>query len=183
MRLSNSARGRSSKVSGRIHSPSGFPAGTGSIAARGWKAAICGRIVDVFDGRPYHLRVRVFHYTIVVLMLTSVVWIMNRGASATSAPPSSKAVQRVQWAALRTLDQVRALDRTDIAVLGYVVPLEDNLGMTGEFLLVPYFGACIHSPPPPPNQMIYVRMSGGRQIHTPTASVLVHGKLRIAGRE
>jgi uncharacterized protein len=30
------------------------------------------------------------------------------------------------------------------------VPLEDNAGYASEFLLVPYFGACIHSPPPPP---------------------------------
>ena len=39
---------------------------------------------------------------------------------------------------------------------GFVVPLEDGKeGMT-EFLLVPYFGACIHSPPPPANQIVHV---------------------------
>ena len=40
---------------------------------------------------------------------------------------------------------------------GFVVPLEySNKGEVKEFLLVPYFGACIHYPPPPPNQIVYV---------------------------
>ena len=39
---------------------------------------------------------------------------------------------------------------------GYVVPLDfDGSKVTG-FLLVPYMGACIHVPPPPPNQIVYV---------------------------
>ena len=33
-----------------------------------------------------------------------------------------------------------------------------------EFLLVPYFGACVHTPPPPPNQMVYVKMRGAKTI-------------------
>ncbi|MDJ0918836.1 MAG: DUF3299 domain-containing protein [Woeseiaceae bacterium] len=40
---------------------------------------------------------------------------------------------------------------------GFVVPLEySNKGKITEFLLVPYFGACIHYPPPPHNQIVYV---------------------------
>ena len=39
---------------------------------------------------------------------------------------------------------------------GYVVPLEQADGKLSEFLLVPYFGACIHSPPPPANQIVHV---------------------------
>lgn len=40
---------------------------------------------------------------------------------------------------------------------GFIVPLEfdENQNVTS-FFLVPYFGACIHVPPPPPNQIIYV---------------------------
>ncbi|MEM6512772.1 MAG: DUF3299 domain-containing protein, partial [Pseudomonadota bacterium] len=39
----------------------------------------------------------------------------------------------------------------------FVVPLEySDKGRVKEFLLVPYFGACIHYPPPPPNQIVYV---------------------------
>lgn len=39
---------------------------------------------------------------------------------------------------------------------GYVVPLEDLAKGIKEFLLVPYFGACVHSPPPPANQIVHV---------------------------
>ena len=39
---------------------------------------------------------------------------------------------------------------------GYVVPLEDLANGIKEFLLVPYFGACVHSPPPPANQIVHV---------------------------
>jgi uncharacterized protein len=39
---------------------------------------------------------------------------------------------------------------------GFVVPLEDSAEGMREFLLVPYFGACVHSPPPPANQIVHV---------------------------
>ncbi len=39
---------------------------------------------------------------------------------------------------------------------GYMVPLEDLPEGTKEFLLVPYFGACVHSPPPPAHQVVHV---------------------------
>lgn len=48
------------------------------------------------------------------------------------------------------------LGRT-IRMPGYILPLEYQMsGTVQEFLLVPYFGACIHMPPPPPNQIVYV---------------------------
>jgi hypothetical protein len=43
-----------------------------------------------------------------------------------------------------------------VRIPGFVVPLEDSKEGLKEFLLVPYFGACIHSPPPPANQIIHV---------------------------
>ncbi|MBL0726437.1 DUF3299 domain-containing protein [Piscinibacter sp. HJYY11] len=43
-----------------------------------------------------------------------------------------------------------------IRIPGYVVPLGGASRSTTEFLLVPYFGACIHTPPPPANQVIHV---------------------------
>lgn len=49
-----------------------------------------------------------------------------------------------------------AMDGKPIRIPGYVVPLEENKGTVTEFLLVPYYGACIHSPPPPSNQIIHV---------------------------
>ncbi len=49
-----------------------------------------------------------------------------------------------------------ALDGQSIRIPGYVVALEESKDGLKEFLLVPYFGACIHSPPPPANQIIHV---------------------------
>ena len=48
------------------------------------------------------------------------------------------------------------LDGAIVKLPGYVVPLEEAGGAVKEFLLVPYFGACIHSPPPPANQIVHV---------------------------
>ena len=40
---------------------------------------------------------------------------------------------------------------------GFVLPLEQRGDKVTEYLIVPYFGACIHSPPPPANQIIHAR--------------------------
>jgi uncharacterized protein len=56
----------------------------------------------------------------------------------------------------------RKLDATRVKIPGYVVPLVmDGTGVVTEFFLVPYLGACIHVPPPPPNQIVYVKLSKG----------------------
>jgi hypothetical protein len=51
---------------------------------------------------------------------------------------------------------VGSLDGVAVRLPGYVVPLDETDGALTEFLLVPYFGACIHSPPPPANQIVHV---------------------------
>jgi hypothetical protein len=50
-----------------------------------------------------------------------------------------------------------ALNGERIRIPGFVIPLEKSGNKVREFLLVPYFGACIHTPPPPPNQIIHVK--------------------------
>lgn len=50
-----------------------------------------------------------------------------------------------------------ALDGTTIRMPGFIIPFElDAAGVT-EFMLVPYVGACMHLPPPPPNQLVMVK--------------------------
>lgn len=49
-----------------------------------------------------------------------------------------------------------AMHGKKVRIPGFIVPLESQKGQVTEFLLVPYFGACIHSPPPPANQTIHV---------------------------
>ncbi len=59
---------------------------------------------------------------------------------------------------LGTFNVVEALDGKTIRIPGYVVPLTSvESNVYTEFLLVPYFGACIHTPPPPPNQILYIQ--------------------------
>lgn len=50
-------------------------------------------------------------------------------------------------------------DQKRVRLPGFVVPLDVNAKSLEEFLLVPYFGACIHTPPPPANQIIHVRLA------------------------
>jgi len=58
---------------------------------------------------------------------------------------------------LGTFNTVADLDGKRVRIPGYIVPLDlASRGSVREFLLVPYFGACIHTPPPPPNQIVYV---------------------------
>jgi hypothetical protein len=45
-----------------------------------------------------------------------------------------------------------------VGMPGYLLPLEIIGAKVTEFLLVPYIGACIHVPPPPPNQIVYVKI-------------------------
>lgn len=52
---------------------------------------------------------------------------------------------------------VHELNGQRVKIPGYVVPLEYSGTALSEFLLVPYFGACIHVPPPPANQIVFVK--------------------------
>lgn len=54
---------------------------------------------------------------------------------------------------------VGELDGLDVRIPGYLLPLEVSGSKVTEFLLVPYVGACIHVPPPPRNQIVYVKVS------------------------
>ncbi len=72
-----------------------------------------------------------------------------------------------------------ALDGALVKLPGYIVPLEEGKAGLTEFLLVPYFGACIHTPAPPANQVVHVlprtAAPGLRSMDT----VWVSGTLRL----
>ena len=59
--------------------------------------------------------------------------------------------------AVRSAPVVGELDGENVRLPGFVVPLDFEGTEISEFLLVPYFGACIHVPPPPSNQIVYVK--------------------------
>lgn len=71
-----------------------------------------------------------------------------------------------------------------VRIPGFMVPFEDGMAGVNEFLLVPYFGACIHTPPPPPNQIVYVRMEGSKRVEVNIwDAVYVEGVLDIESIE
>ena len=61
---------------------------------------------------------------------------------------------------------------------GFVVPLDETPAGLTSFLLVPYFGACIHTPPPPANQIVHVHAKTPVKSRTMDA-VWVRGTLKI----
>lgn len=75
---------------------------------------------------------------------------------------------------------VAAFDGKPIRLGGYPVPLEtDAEGRSTLFFLVPYPGACIHVPPPPPNQLVLVRYPKGIELEDIYAPLWVSGTLKI----
>ncbi|WP_374941480.1 DUF3299 domain-containing protein [Aeromonas aquatica] len=72
----------------------------------------------------------------------------------------------------------KKLDNQDLRIPGFVVPLEGDAKKITAFLLVPYFGACIHVPPPPTNQVIYVSYPKGAPVDDLWDAIWVKGKMR-----
>lgn len=74
---------------------------------------------------------------------------------------------------------VSELEGENIRMPGYVLPLEFSDSGVSEFLLVPYIGACIHVPPPPPNQMVFVRLNQTFKADDLYTPVWITGKLSV----
>jgi len=54
---------------------------------------------------------------------------------------------------------IKTLDKQKLKLPGYMVPIKFNASSVSEFLLVPYMGACVHTPPPPENQIVYISLN------------------------
>lgn len=79
---------------------------------------------------------------------------------------------------------VGELDGMEVTISGFVVPLDlaaDD--RVREFLLVPYFGACVHVPPPPPNQVIHVTSVEGLAVDRIYEAWSITGTLRVEATE
>jgi len=78
-----------------------------------------------------------------------------------------------------TYNVVAELNGEKIRMPGYVVPLDFNAASEyNEFLLVPYFGACLHTPPPPPNQIVFVKSETATKIANINEPVWVEGVMK-----
>jgi hypothetical protein len=74
---------------------------------------------------------------------------------------------------------VTALDGKRVRIGGYVVSLDFDATRVKEFLLVPFVGACIHVPPPPANQIVYVKSEQGFDVSGTFDPVWVTGTLKV----
>jgi hypothetical protein len=75
---------------------------------------------------------------------------------------------------------VQALDGQSVKLPGYIVPLDvTDEGRVTEFLLVPYFGACIHVPPPPSNQIVHVTSELGVLLDALYQPFWIEGPLKV----
>lgn len=77
-------------------------------------------------------------------------------------------------------DVVTEFNDVQVKIAGYVLPLDFEATDVKEFLLVPYVGACIHVPPPPPNQIIYVTSEDGIKVGGMYEPVWLTGTLETA---
>ncbi len=92
----------------------------------------------------------------------------------------------IDWRLLNQMDyvtnnapsEIKQLEGQMVKIPGFMVPLEDNQSKITEFLLVPTPQACIHVPPPPPNQMVYVKMKKGVEAR-PGAPIWVYGTFKV----
>jgi hypothetical protein len=75
---------------------------------------------------------------------------------------------------------VQDLDGKNVRIPGYVLPTEFSGDKVVEFLLVPYVGACVHTPPPPANQMVHVKVDEGFASEGLFAPVWVTGQIKTA---
>lgn len=91
------------------------------------------------------------------------------------SPQAMQALREV-WDAAPAVPE---MDGAALKLPGYIVPLEATQGALKEFLLVPYFGACIHSPPPPANQIVHVVAAAPAKGFKAMDVVWVSGKMRV----
>ena len=95
----------------------------------------------------------------------------------------------IDWPALTGLNTdtgeistgVTQLIQTPIKIAGFIVPIElgDDIATVDEFILVSNPLACLHMPPPPPNQMIYVKMNTPIPLDMDARGVWITGTLSI----
>lgn len=95
----------------------------------------------------------------------------------------------VDWRLLGDMDyitgqatsELNALNGKQVKIPGFMVPLEDDQREVVEFLLVPSPQACIHVPPPPPNQMVYVKLKRGSDMMM--GPIWVYGTLNLVTKK
>ena len=94
-------------------------------------------------------------------------------------PQSQMAHQGNSRPAQESAPVVKKYDGKTIKLAGYIVPLDFEATKVKEFLLVPYVGACIHVPPPPTNQVVFVESRVAVEVKGLFDPVYVTGTMSI----
>ncbi len=92
-------------------------------------------------------------------------------------PAAGQLMEKLQQA-LQSAPVVPEMAGKMARIPGFVVPIEGEGQVVYKFFLVPYFGACIHVPPPPSNQIIYVHYEPGVTLESIYDAVWLTGKLK-----
>ena len=102
--------------------------------------------------------------------------------SAYSAPKEIDWDDLIPWTSVFSPGEVKFnknLEDKEVKIPGYVLPLDMYGRGINTFLLVPYIGACIHVPPPAPNQIVYVEAENPWEGLAWWEPVYVTGKIKI----
>jgi hypothetical protein len=122
-------------------------------------------------------------------ILFAIVLILSPATLTGNAQPPAGDSTEISWKTLRGYnlksgkmsEMLTKLNGKAIRIPGFMVPLDDmDYESVGRFLLVPDPQACIHVPPPPANQMIYVVMKGKKKAPvTWGVPVVLAGELKV----
>lgn len=111
-------------------------------------------------------------------------------SSALAAEPEEPA--QLWWDVMRGLnhetgeisERLEPFDQRFVKVPGWAVPLDSDTPMTvKEFVLVPGYGMCVHVPPPPPNQMVYVTLPEAVDFRELLGPLWIKGEIEIKESE
>ena len=75
-----------------------------------------------------------------------------------------------------------SLDGLSTSMWGYILPLDYSGEKSTEMLLVPWVGACVHTPPPPKNQIVYIKMEEGYKVRSRFEAVVIEGTMLLEER-
>ena len=107
---------------------------------------------------------------------------LDLGSLSDSDPRATKALEELRKA-MDNAPIVQSLNGSRVRIAGFMVPLDGLRGEITEFLLVPYFGACILTPPTPANQIIHVLPIKPVKIDQGMEAVCINGVLETTRSE
>ncbi|GAB5459367.1 MAG: hypothetical protein Hens3KO_23970 [Henriciella sp.] len=101
-----------------------------------------------------------------------------------SGGPIAEGSAADQMIQIGTFNTVPELNEVKVRIPGYTVPFEYGADAEiSEFLLVPYYGACLHAPPPPPNQTVFVITDTPIKLKDLAQAVWIEGTLYTQTQE